>query len=56
MPKEDADVLEVLIGEMAKCRGVDPILGKPLGVLPETELLKPVGNMLHLTSSSGQAP
>jgi len=36
MPKRDADILEVLIGQMAEYGDIDLILSKALSVLPET--------------------
>jgi hypothetical protein len=47
MPERDADVLEVLIGQMAEYGDVNFVLGKALRVLPETQLPKPVRNLLH---------
>jgi hypothetical protein len=47
MPERDADVFEVLIGQMAEYGNVNFILGKALRVLPETKLSKPVRNLLH---------
>jgi hypothetical protein len=47
MPEQDADVLEVLIRQVGKCRNADPIFSKAFRILPKTELLKPVSNLLH---------
>jgi hypothetical protein len=34
MPKGDADVFEILIGQIAKYRDINPVLGKALRVSP----------------------
>jgi hypothetical protein len=47
MPEEDADVLEVLIGQMTERGDTNAVLSEALPVLPETELLKPIRNLLH---------
>jgi hypothetical protein len=47
MPEQNADVLEILIGQMAECRDIDPVLGKALGVLGHAELSEPIRNLLH---------
>ena len=51
MPKRHADPFEISIGQVRQHRQVDVILGKPLCVLPETELLQPVGDLLHRGSA-----
>ena len=51
MPEQDADVLEVLIGQMAEYRDIDLVLGKALGVLGHAELFEPVRNLLHRGAS-----
>jgi hypothetical protein len=48
MAEWNADVLQILIGQMGDYRNVNLILGKTRGVLTEVELLKPVRNLLHL--------
>ena len=45
MPEQNADVLEILIGQMAECRDIDPVLGEALGVLGHAELFEPVRNL-----------
>jgi hypothetical protein len=58
MPERYADVLEVLIAQMAEYGNIDLILGKALGVLPETELFEPVRNLLPgccASAARGQA-
>jgi hypothetical protein len=47
MPKQDADIFEVLISEMGERLNFDPVLSKTLGVLGHAELFEPVGNLLH---------
>jgi hypothetical protein len=47
MPERYADVLEILIRQMPEHGNVNFILGKALRVLPETQLSKPVRNLLH---------
>ena len=47
MPEQDADVLEVLIGQMAEYRDIDSVLGKALRILRHAELCEPVRNLLH---------
>jgi hypothetical protein len=47
MPKQDADILEILIGQMAECRDIDPVLGKALSVLGHAKFFEPVRNLLH---------
>jgi hypothetical protein len=55
MPKRDADLFEISIGQVRPYRYVDVVLGKTLDVLPETELLQPVGDLLHRGSALGFA-
>ncbi len=45
--ERDPHVLQILIGQMGEFGYVNLILGKTLGVLPETELFEPVRNLLH---------
>jgi hypothetical protein len=47
VPEQDADVLEVLIGQMGQRRDLNPVFSKTLGVLGHAELFEPVGNLLH---------
>jgi hypothetical protein len=47
MPEQHADVLKVLIGQMAKCCETNPVFSKTLRVLGHAELFEPVGNLLH---------
>src|SRR5215469_11843424 len=46
-PKQDADFLEVLIGQMGECRKGNPVLDKALGILEQAELFEPVRDLLH---------
>ena len=45
--KRNANVFQILIGKMGEYGNVNLILGKALRVLPKTEFLKPVRNLLH---------
>jgi hypothetical protein len=45
--RRNADLFEVLICQISKDGKIDVVLGKALSVLPETELLEPVRNLLH---------
>ena len=47
MPEQDANVLEVLIGQMWEYRNINSVLGKALGVLGHAKLFEPVRNLLH---------
>mgnify|MGYP007135469048 CR=1 FL=1 len=51
MTKRHPDLFKVLIGEIGQDGKADVVLGKALGVLPETELLKPVSHLLHRGSA-----
>jgi hypothetical protein len=53
MPEQHADVFEILIGQMAKRRDINPILGKALRVLGHAERCEPVRNLLHRGPASG---
>src|SRR5262245_53480923 len=46
--RRNADLFEVLICQISKDGKIDVVLGKAVSVLPETELLKPICNLLHL--------
>ncbi len=46
MPEQDTDVLEVLIGQMAKCRDINRVLSEALGVLGHAELFESVRNLV----------
>ena len=56
MPEQDADVLEILIGQMAEYRDIDSVLGKPLGILGHSEFLEPVRDLRHHDPSGGLIP
>ena len=47
MPERDAELFEVLIGQIAKDRDIDVVLGKALRVLGHAELFEPVRDLLH---------
>jgi len=47
MPERYSKSIKVLVREFAKNVDLDVILSEALSVLPETELLKPVCNLLH---------
>ena len=47
MPKQDADIFEVLISEVRQRLNFDPVLCKTLRVLGHAEFFKPVRNLLH---------
>ena len=47
MPEQHANVLEVLISQMAECRCTNAIFSKPLGVLGHAELFEPLLYLLH---------
>jgi predicted lipid carrier protein YhbT len=51
MPKRDANVLQVLIGQMAKRSDTDSVFSKALGVLGHAELIEPLRNLLHCGAS-----
>jgi hypothetical protein len=47
MPEQDADVLEILIGQMVEIREINAVLGEALGVVPQPEFLEPFRDRLH---------
>jgi hypothetical protein len=50
--RSNANLFEVLIGQIRQDDKANVVLGKPQRVLPEAELLKPVSDLLHC----GQRP
>ena len=50
--RRNANLFEVLICEISKDGKINVVLGKALSVLPETEVLKPVRNLLHADAAS----
>ena len=52
MPKQDADIFEVVISQMRECRNTNPVLGKALRILGHAELFEPVRNFLHCGAPS----
>ena len=53
MPERHAKSIKVLVREFAENVNLDVILSKALSVLFETELLKPVCNLLHCGPPEG---
>ena len=49
----DAEFFQIGVGELREKSKIDVVLGKALRVLPETELLKPVSDLLHRGSAPG---
>ena len=49
--RSNAHLFEVLIGQVAKDREIDIVLGKALGALGHAELFEPVRNLLHRGAS-----
>ena len=47
MPERYAKSIKVLVRQFAENVNLDVILSEALRVLPETELLKPLSNLLH---------
>src|SRR5215472_17567844 len=47
MPEQDADVLEILIGQMAEIREINAVLGEAFGIPPQPEFLQPFCDRLH---------
>src|SRR5580704_10021748 len=45
--KNDAEVFEVLIGQVREDREINPVLREALSVLGHTEIFEPVRNVLH---------
>ena len=56
MPEEDADVLEVLIGQMAERGDTNAVLSEALRVLGHAEFFEPVSNLLHRRASPPNGP
>src|SRR5262249_60721397 len=50
--RRDANLFEILIGQVTQNIEINIILGKALSVLPETELFEPVRNLLHRRPST----
>jgi hypothetical protein len=47
MTKRHPNFFEVLVGEIRQDGKADVVFGKPLRVLPEAQLLKPISDLLH---------
>jgi hypothetical protein len=54
MPEQDAYLLQVLIGQESDYREINSVLGKALGVLPESELLQQSATCPGLSASSAR--
>jgi hypothetical protein len=48
----DANLFEILVGQVTQNLEINIILGKALSVLPETEPFEPVRNLLHQRPST----
>src|SRR6516164_6055317 len=51
--RRNADLFEVLIGQVWQDREIDIVLCKALGVLGQAELFEPVRDLLHPALSAG---
>jgi hypothetical protein len=47
MSKQDAELFQILIGQIGKDAEINPVLIEDLGVLAKTEPGKPLGDLLH---------
>src|SRR6266702_2432094 len=47
MPQQNAEVLEILLRQIADDREVNGVVGEALGVLGQAELFEPVRDLLH---------
>jgi hypothetical protein len=54
--RRDTNLFEILIGQVPQNIEVDIVLGKALGVLPESELFEPVRNWVHRRPSTDLTP
>ena len=45
--RSDTEVFQVLVCQIAEDREIDIVISKALSILAETELLKPIRNLLH---------
>src|SRR5262245_4477831 len=50
--RDDANLFEILVGQVTQNLEINIILGKALSVLPETEPFEPVRNLLHRRPST----
>jgi hypothetical protein len=50
--RRDANLFEILIGQVTQNFEINIILGKTLSVLSETELFEPVQNLVHRRPST----
>jgi hypothetical protein len=51
-PSADGVRLQVGVGELGEKSKIDIVLGKPLCVLTQTQLLQPISYLLHGAASS----
>ena len=47
MPQQNAELLEILLCQIADDREVNGVVGEALGVLGQAELFEPVRDLLH---------
>ena len=47
MPKQNADIFEVLFSQMGECRNINAVLGKAFRILGHSELFEPIRKLLH---------
>src|SRR5215472_269226 len=47
VPKSDAEIFEMLLGQIGKNENIDLVFGKTISVLGHAELFEPVRNLLH---------
>src|SRR5262245_2133735 len=56
MSEQNAEVLEILLRQIADDREVNGVVGEALGVLGQAELFEPVRDLLHRDSASYSPP
>src|SRR6516162_5401148 len=47
MPQQNAEILEVLLCQVAEDRKINGVIGEPLGVLTQADRCEPLGNAFH---------
>ena len=52
MAQQNAEVLEILLCQIADDREVNGVVGEALGVLGQAELFEPVCDLLHRNASA----
>src|SRR5262249_10333683 len=50
MPQQNAEILEVLLCQVAEDRKINGVIAEPLGVLTQADRCEPLGNAFHGTS------